>query len=148
MKPNEKVKKLENVGEMSEDEQISLALEQSIKDSEDMQQKLEEEEEKQLLQALEASMTSNHSLEIQDGQTAKTCDFQLTGVISHLNYSDSVESGHYVANVYEVGLKEWFKYDDMIVSLSSLSSVIRRASLDGCLLFFSNHNVINYFNTT
>ena len=80
------------------------------------------------------------------GKTEATEEFeyQLTAIISHVNSTLSVETGHYVADVFNCERRQWFHYNDMKVSPRSLQSVIQQSSLDGCLFFYTHKNLVKY----
>merc|ERR1711971_1521601 len=95
----------EDMENPSEEDQLKWALDLSLNES----SKREEEEEKNLMQALQASLqtdevqskeTDNHIKERQLEITGKIeateeFEYQLTAVISHVNSKFSVETGHY-----------------------------------------------------
>jgi len=143
-----------DVSKLSEEDQLKLALDLSLNES----SKREEEEEKSLMQALQASLQTDEvqsketdnlikerQLEI-TGKTEATEEFeyQLTAVISHVNSKFSVETGHYIADVFNCEKRQWFHYNDMKVSRRSLQSVIQQSSLDGCLFFYTHKNLVKY----
>merc|ERR1719228_207492 len=132
-----------------------MALEQSRQECIEK----DEEENTSLMEAIAASMKIEElhpdkdqvekdqvklerHLEIK-GKTEATeeFDYQLTAVISHVNSISSVNTGHYIADVFNCQLKKWFHYDDMKVTNPSLQSVVQQSSLDGCLFFYSHRNL-------
>ena len=146
---------------LNEEDQLQMALEQSRLECIEK----EDEENSTLMQALEASMKieqvgpGGDQVVIEqvrpkpqrkpqiNGKTEATEEFeyQLTAVISHVNSISSVNTGHYIADVFNCQLKKWFSYDDMKVSEPSLLDVIQQSSLDGCLFFYSHKNLIKYY---
>ena len=96
---------------MSEEDQIKLALEQSLKESYEMEKRREEEDNRTLLKVLEASCSSNNQANNFDTikemkisgkvEATEEMEYQLTAVISHVNSIASVESGHYIADIYK-----------------------------------------------
>jgi len=145
---------------LNEEDQLQMALEQSRLECIE-----KDEENSTLMQALEASMKieqvgpGGDQVVIEqvrpkpqrkpqiNGKTEATEEFeyQLTAVISHVNSISSVNTGHYIADVFNCQLKKWFHYDDMEVSEHSLLDVIQQSSLDGCLFFYSHKNLIKYY---
>ena len=104
-----------DISKLSEEDQFKLAVEQSLVESMELQSKRNEEENSSLMQALEASMKTDQTLghpiqlvqkerhlEI-NGKLEATGDYeyQLTAVISHVNSISSVETGHYIADVFK-----------------------------------------------
>ena len=111
----------EDMSKMSEEDQLKFAMEQSLNESINSQKKLEDEESRSLMLALEASMKTEESfqdlesfdLSFSDKQSERKVEikgktvateeneYQLTSVISHVNSIASVETGHYIADVYK-----------------------------------------------
>ena len=104
-----------DISKLSEEDQLKFALEQSLVESMELQSKRHEEENNSLMQALEASIKIDQTLsdpmqtvqrkrhlEIK-GETEATgeYEYQLTAVISHVNSISSVETGHYIADVFK-----------------------------------------------
>ena len=160
----------DELSKMSDEEQLKYAVEQSLNES---KMSYEAEEELMLTKALEESMHETASEELPSNdlkivgkmEATEEFDYKLTASITHVNSISSVESGHYVADVFRyyrsfatfhilrsneiftfsVPNNQWFHYDDMSVTSRSVERVIQQSNLDGCLLFYTHRNIVDYF---
>ena len=145
-----------DINNLSEEEQVKLAMEKSLCESTD----IDEEDNRLLAKAIEESMKAGveeqeESLlldneDIRDvidikGETVASgdYDYQLTATICHINRSStSVEMGHYIADVFNGEFKQWFRCNDMQVFPTLLQSVVQQSTYDGTILFYTHRNIL------
>ena len=144
-----------DVNEMSEEEQLNFALQKSL--CENTPVDADEELSRDLRKAMEESLkgreesnafanddeAKNTVIEVKGETRAKgEYDYQLTSCIDHIGGGKSAEIGHYIADVYHQGVKQWFRYNDERVSSTDLQAVLQKSTFDGCLFFYTHKNVL------
>ena len=147
-----------DINNLSEEEQVKLALQKSLCES----TQIDEEDNRLLAKVIEESLKGVEHEEqeesvlldedirgdIIDIKGEKTVasgeyDYQLTATICHINRSStSVDMGHYIADVFNGELKQWFRCNDMRVFPTLLQSVVQQSTYDGTILFYTHRNFL------
>jgi len=66
-------------------------------------------------------------------------DYRLTAVVSHLGATDTIEKGHYVADVYNFKKESWYHYNDSCVSKREMGRVAKDNLHDGYIFIYTHH---------
>ncbi len=63
-------------------------------------------------------------------------EYRLTGVVSH--EGDSPDTGHYLAYVYSAAKRCWFRFDDSMVTRTSLLRVAKETAQNSYLFLYTH----------
>ena len=142
-----------DLNNLSEEEQVKLAMQKSLCES----TQIDEEDNRLLAKVIEESLKGVEQEEsvlldedVRDiidikGETVASgeYDYQLTATICHINRSStSVDMGHYIADVFNRELKQWFRCNDMRVFPTLLQPVVQQSTYDGTILFYTHRNFL------
>ena len=145
-----------DINNLSEEEQMKLAKKNSLVET--SRDNYEEDLQKALEESLEESMkgtegfssynsdddeAKNTIIEVKGETRAKgEYEYQLTSTINHIGGVKTAEIGHYIADVYHQGGRNWFRYNDERVFSTNLQAVLQKSTFDGCLFFYTHKNVL------
>ncbi|XP_065834439.1 ubiquitin carboxyl-terminal hydrolase 37-like isoform X2 [Oscarella lobularis] len=134
---NEKLES-KSVTEMTEDEQIELALKQSLLES---TPKDDEGAKKQNDNGGGATPESDETENDPVPRGSADLTYDLVSVVSHLGEASS--AGHYVADIYDVAKDAWKSCNDSIVSKTSESRVRKERGSCGYIFFFAQRQTLS-----